>query len=1195
MRGRARSLLSALALACGVACGAEPPTAPSELLDFVPVVRDPTETAARALSAEPLYLHLDLCPGGCLIRPGPDDARRDQSSIAPEEVELPETLLDLEAEDELLRCLYRHFAPFELELGFAPRLDRPFIRAVVAGRSRDLGLRGSIAGISPLDCAGMLTNVMNFTFAGQLGGVGRERGLALCHVVAHEVGHTIGLEHAHLCGDVMTYLESCVEFQTFSRADARCGEHAERPCSCNPAEDFQNSHLGVLRELGPRKSPIVLPPRLRFTAPELSASIRPGFGIALEVNRDPHPPAGAEQPEVVEVAVEVNGRSVGTRTAPPYLFTAPGDLEAGEVFIRATARDVRGQVSEVERRMRIFSRPPGYDGGGPLDVGPRPDAGLAFDAGDEAADGGPTRTLAEEGCTCRGGPPRASPWALAFLALALLARRPPRSPRGLLTPARRRCARQALARGLFGLVLLSGCGEDSVSLLRARLRLEPPPGSTLRFAPVVLGEEAPPPLPITLINDGQLEAHPGAATFRSARADELRLFLPSRLPVGERWIAQLRFEPTRPGPLRGEVLVDTGEPTPAIYSIEGEVRERCKLAPWPVHLRFGLGEVQRFSLLAASSAPCVVERYNIDAGLFAVEGLPPLPVVLEPGQELEVAVRHHTRTQRDGVPLRTLIFRDADWGEAKVSLEGAAPLRDCLSRAPERIDFPPTSLGFVGTATITVQNRCDGVGMLLGAGVNRGALFETNLQLPARIPARGGLLVPVRYLPFDEVDRGKITLVTDDVVNARMVTELAGEALVAELSAPDRLDLGPAPRVDGGLCGTSPKTVRLSAFGPGRLLIYQLRLEGPDAAAFRGEVLFSDGRRVPLGERMILEPNESAEVLLRLYPSRAEPAAHQATLVIEHAGRGQRHTVALSGVAVEEQELEERFVAARPDVDLLLVIDDSRSMAVEQERLVIAAARRAASAEASGTAWQRGSRRALGEGAAAGALLRCRDEDPLVLSTQANAAARAELFACRMRTGRRGIESQSGLAAVTRMIDRAAGSGRTPRDINARRFFRNPTRFAVLLASDEDDSSPGAALDHLAAWIGAKGGRWDRVQLSAIVAPEEGCGGTELAGRRYREVAAASGGRVESLCAADLGPALTRIGEAAFAAERVFALRQLASRASLEVRLEGQPVPANPADGWRFDFAQNLVELTGAWQPQPGDEVRVRYHAECVP
>lgn len=151
-------------------------------------------------------------------------------------------------------CVRSQFRPFDVRV-VETRPRRPgYTLVAVGGRARDLGIertQGShhVEGLAPFS-GGVIPNPVVFGFADAV----ENRPRAVCETIAMEVGHAYGLDHAHHCKDVMTYLDGCGP-KRFVDASVPCGEHAAR--ACTGGGETQNSHAELKAILGARPPPRV--------------------------------------------------------------------------------------------------------------------------------------------------------------------------------------------------------------------------------------------------------------------------------------------------------------------------------------------------------------------------------------------------------------------------------------------------------------------------------------------------------------------------------------------------------------------------------------------------------------------------------------------------------------------------------------------------------------------------------------------------------------------------------------------------------------------------------------------------------------------------------------------------------------------------------------------------------------------------
>lgn len=752
-------------------------------------------------------------------------------------------------------------------------------------------------------------------------------------------------------------------------------------------------------------------------------------------------------------------------------------------------------------------------------------------------------------------------------------------------------------------VLGFACAEDgSLGQLRPRLLLDPEPGTTLVFDPVVIGFDTAEPKIVAVRNDGAADLKLG---WRVEGPGQVRVSsFPKRLVPGDDGEVWARYEPTVPSGMDATTLVvESNDPLlpEARYPVQLSARDPCRLEPWPKSARFKVGEEVAFGILAAGTADCEIRGLRLDEELFALVDPPTLPLIIPAGQEVPLSVRHLARTGREGVPRRELGIRDQDGQEVKIELEGAYPLFNCVAAFPDEIRFPETTLGFVAERSVTVTNRCTEAAAIKSLAIFPGyhAFASSSAPLPLIIPPLGAVEVTARYLPFDELgDAGGLLVNTDDSAHPRLEVQLSGRAIYPGIRTLPGLDLGPVGFTGPGpsLCGSRVARLPIWSTGRGPLLIEAPRLTGLDAAAF--EYLGAELNGAPLaqpGERVIVPVGQKAELLFRFRPLRASPPGHGARVELDHYARTGPRQVTLVGTAVPLGPINEDFVVGPAKVDLLFAIDGSRSMTAEQERLVVAAPAFVQAADALGADYQVAVTRGESSSDRAGELLGCTNQDPILRSVDGTTVDRSTRMGCMMRTGRRADGVESGYGAAALALERALFPTPTnpSSQVNAR-FLRSDTRLVIFTASDEDDGSR-EAIPALRDWfLALRGDRPDRLQVHALAGrPGQSCATDPFVneGLRYLAMTQLVGGAFFEICQDDYAPLMSELADRSFVPSPVFELSGAVDPPSLAVTLDA--VPLSEGADYRYDPNARTVTLSAA--PNIGQRLGASYRSECLP
>lgn len=398
------------------------------------------------------------------------------------------------------------------------------------------------------------------------------------------------------------------------------------------------------------------------------------------------------------------------------------------------------------------------------------------------------------------------------------------------------------------------------------------------------------------------------------------------------------------------------------------------------------------------------------------------------------------------------------------------------------------------------------------------------------------------------------------------------------LLSPTELDFGAAPLG----CMTMERTATLYNDGVLPLTVTSLGLEPPD----RG--VFTVATSVPLPAT--LPPGTSLTITGTFRLTGPSAYATAARLVATRGGQPYSLVLPLSarvdaaGVSVERPTQREP-----PMLDILYVMDNSCGMGGVNR--VVSSAVEAFMAEATTAQadYQLGVVTMDLDTPRAGQL-----EPVMGPSAQRVTPAQVDPAAA-LRALITGANSEEGSAAEQ-------GLGAFVRALSAPLAYgwnlgllRPEAELAVIVVSDEDDSSRGSTDYYLDALRALKGSRTPhRVQLSAVVGDAgAGCMGpvsAAAAGTRYIELARRSGGSFHSICTADWARTLGELGLATFGPKVTFALRGAPQPATLSVSVDGAMVRST---AWSYDAQTRAITFAPTAVPPAGAQLEVSYQAVC--
>ena len=258
-----------------------------------------------------------------------------------------------------------------------------------------------------------------------------------------------------------------------------------------------------------------------------------------------------------------------------------------------------------------------------------------------------------------------------------------------------------------------------------------------------------------------------------------------------------------------------------------------------------------------------------------------------------------------------------------------------------------------------------------------------------------------------------------------------------------------------------------------------------------------------------------------------------------------------------------------PRAELLFVVDDSKSMQEEQEQLAANFSAFVEALAATDGDFQIGVVTTdVSQAELIGGLLVSTDPDLTISLTEA------------LAVGADGHREEQGLEAARQAVTLDED------------FPRAGARFNVMVFSDEDDQSPDAVGDYYEDLLDStEGGTF---QLHAIVGDlPAGCAsGTTAAnsGDRYLELAEATDGFIESICATSYDEILERMGLHLRGLTDTFYLSDIADPETLQVKVDGEEIDPGEENGWTYDVGDNAVVFHGESVPPAGSLVDIQYN-----
>jgi len=686
------------------------------------------------------------------------------------------------------------------------------------------------------------------------------------------------------------------------------------------------------------------------------------------------------------------------------------------------------------------------------------------------------------------------------------------------------------------------------------------------------------------------------------------------LPPGGTLQLTVSFRPSAMGPVPGGVLalgvVEKGARGPGLkLALRGAGGDSC-VRVLPRHLEFGpVAEgVQALKKLEVYNR-CDEDVFLLDFTLLTTSGgyfmVSPsatgLPLEANARRSLPVTFTPKPGAEASDAVLSFRVQEGSHFATEHIPLSGTGEkVPMCNYRlAPESLDFGQVQVGEgvalgVGLTNVgTTPCYVSSMGLSSGSDVPYSAEdFPSQRLLPGETS-----VLSVTFSPDAEgVFNGLAEVWVNHPVKGHAAVPLTGKGVRGCLQlTPSTVDFG---RLKRG-CPARTRGVSVNNTCNSDLTL---------SLGFSPEGSASFSLEAPPGGAPVLVAGQTRSFSLRYAPGNSGEDTRDTGAFRVNAGQGPL-TVGLMGRAELHPLQTDRFFQSNHEkVDVLFVVDNSGSMAEEQQGLAQNFATFLAWAQARGIDYHIGvtttgieesppSWEPCGGGAnggEAGRLFPVDGQSPRIITPSTPHAA--AVFAFNAQVGichwnEQGLEAA--YRALSPPLSVSADDPETPQPLDGNLgFLRADAKLAVVFVSDEDDSSGNTVPFYESFFKGLKGNDPSLLSLSAIVGPVDllTCPTASNSGTRYLTLAQDTGGAVDSICTADWAASLEKLGRNAFGPQRSFPLSQVPlDPAALSVQVNGVPV----AGGWTYDAALQSVVFSPDSVPVAGAIIEISYPLGC--
>lgn len=635
----------------------------------------------------------------------------------------------------------------------------------------------------------------------------------------------------------------------------------------------------------------------------------------------------------------------------------------------------------------------------------------------------------------------------------------------------------------------------------------------------------------------------------------------------------------------GTVKIASNDPDSPEVKVELEGKAQgCDLQAAPAQLHFTRADRKQLSIINQGNRPCIYKGATFSSATskeFSFFLPPPAAQALSPGQKLDFMVQFIPKDAQ--ADQGALVIESDDPDQPRLEI----PLTSTLNSANAcELTAQPTILqfGFLGTGKsrqmpVDLTNSGYGDCFITVAEINPNP--SNVFSLPTKLPAQGQVIpsgskysMTVAFTPGGSgTFQGTLKLTTNDGRGQSIEIKLVGSGGTLCLEAlPDPLDFGAVkvncstgnqPLEIFNLCTTAVSVTKL-AFGAST---------NQPHAEFSIKVAPNLPYSIAYGQSMTIQMSYVARDL----------GTDLGTLEITNSMANQSPIVAtLRGEGVSTDDQKDVFRQLKqPQIDILFDIDDSGSMGDDQSNVANNLSSFIQWASTLQVDYQIGviTTDAGKQGCLRGSTKIVTPQTPnLVATLQAN-----------VRVGTSGSGYEQGLLTSYQALTVPSLTGCN------NGFYRPDASLSVIYISDEPDYSPQAVNFFINFFRSLKGIRNpDKIRVSAI--GSEAASTCQTSGScRYYSVAKALSGIYDSIRSTNWGSTLSNLGAVTFGYRTQFFLSRPADEKTIQVKVNGQVVNKDPANGWTYDSTNNTVNFGKNAIPTAGALIEVSYKALCLP